>query len=293
MEGVLWAILGAIGFGSASVFARLGLKEINTRTGTAISVIVNFIIAGILTLILELDGIRDLSRMAFLWFIIAAILTFPLARVLNYQSVRMLGAAKSAAIVSTQPMFSAILAILILHETSNWFIGIGTVAIVLSVMSIVIDRQKGTTLEMENVSQGIALAVCSAFCYALTSLTTKIIVNDHTTPLIGVTGSLMFGSLVMVAISGKDLITPFKGPKGPLISLILTGVSSGVGITSTFFAMSYSPIIVVAPLLATYPVFTLALSPILLRKLDILSPIVVISTITIVIGVVLIVFGNN
>ena len=136
------ALLAAVGFGSGAVFARLGLRGMKPATGTAISLIVSFSLTAVLALAIERSALFTLPAIALVWFLVLGIVNYPLARLMNYTSVNLVGASRSAPIISTAPLFSAVLAIIFLGEEMNLLVGLGTAAIVVGSILIVVERTR-------------------------------------------------------------------------------------------------------------------------------------------------------
>ena len=130
MLGVALALSAAVGFGTAAVFARLGLQHMRSTTGTLVSVIVGTVIVMTLALIIHWDAVIALAGVAFLWFLLSGSINFPVGRLLNFTSVRLAGVSKSAPIVGSSPLFATALAITVGGESINAPILVGTFAII-------------------------------------------------------------------------------------------------------------------------------------------------------------------
>jgi uncharacterized membrane protein len=130
MLGVALALSAAVGFGTAAVFARLGLQHMRSTTGTLVSVIVGTIIVMTLALVIHWDAILALAGVAFLWFLLSGSINFPVGRLLNFTSVSLAGVSKSAPIVGSSPLFATALAITVGGESINAPILVGTFAII-------------------------------------------------------------------------------------------------------------------------------------------------------------------
>ncbi len=137
MLGVALALISAIGIGASSVFARIGLQYMRPTTGTFISLLVGILITLTISLAFHTDAILALSGIAFGWFLLTGVLNFVLGRLLNFTSVSRIGVAKSATIVGSAPLFTAILAITVGGETMNLYILTGTLVIIGGIALIV------------------------------------------------------------------------------------------------------------------------------------------------------------
>ncbi len=137
MLGVALALISAIGIGASSVFARIGLQYMRPTTGTFISLLVGILITLTISLAFHTDAILALSGIAFGWFLLTGVLNFVFGRLLNFTSVSRIGVAKSATIVGSAPLFTAILAITVGGETMNLYILMGTLVIIGGIALIV------------------------------------------------------------------------------------------------------------------------------------------------------------
>ena len=129
MLGVILGLSAALGFGSAAVFARIGLQRMRATTGTLISLIVGTVITMTLAFALNSPEIFALGAAAFLWFLLAGVLQFPLGRLLNFTSVALAGVSRSSPIVGSSPLFATVLAITIGGESITLPILAGTISI--------------------------------------------------------------------------------------------------------------------------------------------------------------------
>ena len=141
---IVLALLAALGFGASAVFARIGLQGIKPITGVAISLVASFTMTAILAISINLSDILALPLVAYAWFLLLGVLNFPLGRLLNFTSVNMIGATRSSPLVSTAPLFSSALAIILLGERPNAPIVLGTILIIIGSIFIVSERRRGS-----------------------------------------------------------------------------------------------------------------------------------------------------
>jgi len=144
MSAVLFALLAALGFGCQAIFARLGLQYVRPTAGTLISITASFLFVGTLALIFNAREILAISLIAIPWFILTALLHFPMGRLLNYTGTQLAGATRAVPIVGTSPLFSAIFAIAFLGERLTPLLLLGTLAIVIGAALIVSEAYHGT-----------------------------------------------------------------------------------------------------------------------------------------------------
>ena len=132
--------MAALGFGLSAVFIKAAMSSVSVKTATVVSLISSTVVTMIFALIFHSKEILALSPMAFLWFILAGLITFLGGRLLNFQAINLVGASKASAVVSATPLFAAILAVTFLNETVNLMLGIGTMMIV-TVIALVVMQE--------------------------------------------------------------------------------------------------------------------------------------------------------
>ena len=153
MLPIIMAVCAAAGFATGGIFARLAGREVAVVTGTAMSVVASLALAAIPALALELPALSAIPLTGFLWIVLLAVVNYPLARMLNYASIRRIGAARASPLFSSSPLWATLLAVLLLGERPNGIIIAGTLAIVAGVVVIVTERRIGESPTSKNKSQ--------------------------------------------------------------------------------------------------------------------------------------------
>ena len=138
---ILFGLLAAVGFGSSAVLARLGLERIPPTKGVLLSLSTGFLFTFALSLALHFRDVITLSPRAFLWFLFFAVITFPLARLMNYTAISLAGASRSSPLLSVSPIFATLLALIALGETPNLLIVTGILISVLGMGLIVSEKR--------------------------------------------------------------------------------------------------------------------------------------------------------
>ena len=140
LAGILLSLMAALGFGLSAVFIKAAMSSVSVKTATVVSLISSTVVTMIFALIFHSKEILALSPMAFLWFILAGLITFLGGRLLNFQAINLVGASKASAVVSATPLFAAILAVTFLNETVNLMLGMGTMMIVTGIALVVMQE---------------------------------------------------------------------------------------------------------------------------------------------------------
>ena len=130
MLGIFLSVAAGLGWGIAVVFARLGLQGIKPSTCTLISLISSIMLVSFTALIVNFDTIASLSLRAILWFGLIGLIHFVIGRQSNFAAVRYIGATRATTIFASAPLFTTALAIIVIGESINIPITIGTLSIV-------------------------------------------------------------------------------------------------------------------------------------------------------------------
>ena len=130
MLEVMLGLSAALGFGTSPIFARLAMQHMRVTTATLVSLTVGAGIAMTIAFALHSAEIFALSGIAFLWFLLAGVITFPLGRMLNYTGVRLAGVSGATPIIGSSPLFAVALAITIGGESISLPILLGTFSII-------------------------------------------------------------------------------------------------------------------------------------------------------------------
>ena len=142
---ISFAFLAAFGFGSGAVLARLGLQRLSPMASTLVSVATSFVLTAILVLILHPTDVLALVPIAFLWFFIHGLITFPLARFFNYSAINLAGASRSSPILAVSPIFATIIAMAAIGERPNLLIVLGILATVIGMTLVLSDRRSSAS----------------------------------------------------------------------------------------------------------------------------------------------------
>ena len=132
--------MAALGFGLSAVFIKAAMSSVSVKTATVISLLSSMAVTMIFAFVLHSEEIMSLAPIAFLWVILAGLFTFLGGRLLNFQAINLVGASKASAVVSSTPLFAAILAVIFLNETVNLMLGMGTMMIVTGIALVVMQE---------------------------------------------------------------------------------------------------------------------------------------------------------
>ncbi|MEC7835520.1 MAG: EamA family transporter [Chloroflexota bacterium] len=141
---------------------------------------------------------------------------------------------------------------------------------------------------------GFAFAVCAAFLYALSALVGKKITDDFSSPMVASAFSILFGLVATGSVFFGTVNEEARNLAGRSWVLIgLSGCASALGVTGWYLALNITPVVVVAPIVAVYPLVTIAIASLFLRGIEKVTRQTVIGAVIVVTGVLLIGLGTQ
>ena len=281
---VLFAIIAAMLTATFQMIARRGQVYGNAVTGVMIGVIVNLPLLLIATCYYWEPSWWN--PWAITLFFLAGMVTTGLGRFLLYTSIHRLGLSRSAPLISSLPLFTAILAFGILDERPGPYIWVGTVFIVVGCISIASRKGESGSWNLRL----IWLPFCAVISFAVGNIFRKAGLNELPSPLFGGTVTYIAGLLFLALFS---LMMP-KNQKPNLRWGKAWAFYGGCGFVnlmaflSRYTATRYGDLTVITPLFATTSFFALILSAIFLRDLERVTAWIVGGTVLIVGGATLI-----
>ena len=295
------ACISVLGFGSAAIFARVGMQGMSPMPGTLVSLVASTTLAGALALAFDFQAVIALPAIAMVWFLGNGILTYMGGRTQQYIAISLVGAARVTPIVGAAALFSAFYAIVFTEigvpgfdEHLTVFIGIGTVVVVVGLGLTGGNFLKQSWGRDWKSVLGYGLALTSAACYGAGTLSGRVLTNLFGSPFIMAAGSMFFAMLVLSPWFGRQAVEGVTRAGRGSVFMFLAGLAAACAVMSLYFAISRegSSILVLSPIVSCNPLVTLALARIFLRRTEIISRELVIGTLMAVGGVALVVVGG-
>lgn len=259
----LIALFSAISFASASISARLGLRYSTPLTATCVALCVRTVT--LWTAVFLTGGIPEVATIPLVLFVLLGILQTATS-LFTFTGISKIGASRSAPLRNTFPLWSTMIAISLLGEEASFTILAGTLLVVAGV--VLISWQPGD--ETSTYRWGHALFPLAAALFAGIAFPVRryalIISNEP----------LFFAALVaVVSFSCLEtyLFLPLKTQRPvwirkAFLPFITSGAFEAVASLLSLIAVSIGRVVVVSPIVATTPLWTLLFTLILLRGLE-------------------------
>jgi len=131
MTGVLWAIVAGLGFGVFQSFNRRAGRSIDSYLSTFMLLVASSIVLVIVSLLTEdLSPLREAPLMAYVNFGLAGFVHFFLGWTFLTLSQKLVGAARTGALIGTTPLFAFAVGLVFFGEVLSLPVIIGVVLVI-------------------------------------------------------------------------------------------------------------------------------------------------------------------
>ena len=139
---------------------------------------------------------------------------------------------------------------------------------------------------------GYSLATAASISYGASLVLAKQVVEE-VPALVGASIGMIFGMLVLGAVSARDIQRDRRAPRRAFLWAGLSGLAAGGGIALMFLALSKAPVVVVAPMIAVNPLTAILFGQLFIRRMERLTVRILLGAVLVVIGVIIIGLGRN
>jgi drug/metabolite transporter (DMT)-like permease len=282
---IVFGLASAAFLGGGLVLTQFGLRTVHPLSGAAISV-------PTFTMVFLLLSPFLLHGQTIEWHavpIFAAVgLVFPAAlTMLTFASNRALGPVVTGALGNLSPLLSVAVAVLLLHEPLRALQFAGLVVSVAGVLAITVTRAGLRDWRTWALLLPLGASVVRGVIPPVIKIGLEVWPNPIAAGLTGYIFSTMTVLMIERIRTGRFVT---KAPISGKLWFALNGICNGVGTLLLYAALGAGPVSLVAPLYATYPLFTVGMSAIFLGNIRITFRLIA-GTLLTVGGVVLILVG--
>ena len=255
------ALLASAFLGTAVVIANVGLRHLDPARGALVSIPSTTLLLWLLAPLLYRGEGRNATALA----IFAAVgVVFPaVVTLLNFASNRITGPTIAGTVSSTTPLFAVFGAVLFLGEPLTLAAAAGTAAIVLGVVAL---TARGEAVLRSWAAWVILLPLAGAAIRGGSQAAVKAGLALWPEPFVAVLVGYTVSCATIFA-AGCTLVPKEVAPLGRrgILWFVVVGLCNGLGVLAMYAALNAGQVSVVSPLVATYPLFTVALSALFLR----------------------------
>jgi drug/metabolite transporter (DMT)-like permease len=257
---VALALGAAACLGLSLVLTQLALRRLSPLRGACVSVPTTALVyLALAPALLDTGGFRTGSAVL---FALAGCL-FPAAvTLLTFEGNRHVGPAITGALGNLSPLFAILIALFVLGEVPS--LGqLAGIAVVLAGVLLIVGAPR--SIPRQAFGWAIAVLLLAAFIRGLVQPVVKLGLVDWPSPFAAaLIGYLMSALMILsVGISREGTaVLPFRSRGWPWF--VPVGLLNGLAVLTMYAALARGPVAVVAPLVACYPLATLAFSRLLL-----------------------------
>ena len=296
MVAIALSLLSAASLGSGAVSGRASIVGVHPVALIGVALVVGFVAVSIVDLALDPSSLLQAPRAVLPWVAAFGLVQFGIGRTSAYSGLGIIGASRMALFISTQVPFAAFFAVAFTGESLNPVVAVGTLAVIAGLLLASGDSlTQGWRTDRRYLFGCLAGLVSGAATGASTVLA-KQTVGVYDAPL--AIASLGMLAAMFVVLPGVGLMAA----RNPAIRTFdwkhmglagLSGACTTVSIVAQIFAVQRAEVVIVAPILATFPLWTLLLSHIFIARLEQITLRLTIGAIVTVAGVVAVALGGR
>ncbi|MGH7824731.1 MAG: EamA family transporter [Candidatus Binatia bacterium] len=275
------ALCTALSYAAANISVRRGLHYSSAATATLISLMVHTIVLG--SAVVLTGGVPKVAAMAIGLIAITGVLQTGM-RLWHYTGIEKVGTSRAVTLRSTYPIFSVVIGVTILQEQVTTEILIGTFLVVTGIIttSWKVERQI-STFRWWHLLFPMVTALITGIVHPIRRY--AMVIADEPlffAAIVGVislfcfTSTLTFPSMRERIVWNPNALMPF----------IAAGVFETSAVLLMLNAFVTGPVVLVSPIAATSPIWTLLMSVVFLRDLEGINRYAVVGTLCVVIGVI-------
>ena len=261
-HAIALALLSSAFLGTAVVLANFGLRHLDPARGALVSIPSTTLLLWLLAPLLYRGEGWNTTALAI--FAVVGLIFPAVVTLLNFASNRITGPTIAGTVSSTTPLFAVFGAALFLGEPLTLAAAAGTAAIVLGVVAL---TAHGDAVPRSWAGWVILLPLAGAAIRGGSQATVKAGLALWPEPFVAVLVGYTVSCATIFA-AGRTLVPKDAAPlsRRGILWFVAVGFCNGLGVLAMYAALNAGQVSVVSPLVATYPLFTLALSAIFLRE---------------------------
>jgi drug/metabolite transporter (DMT)-like permease len=269
VQGVLLPLTGAVLLAGQALLVRLA-----TRRGTVTEVLVFMLLVNVVLLV-PLAAVLSypdygLTLRSMLAFVAAGLVGTVFGRLALFTGIQRVGASRAEPVKASNPLFAAVIAVLVLNERMTPEHVLGVVLIVVGVAIISWEQASGPETDELGSTAELAFPLLAALCFAVEPTVAKLGLDEGTPVFVGLaikTTAATVGYLGYLRWRGT-LPTPgsFSGEELPWYAA--AGLANTAFLVALYASLAVAPVVLVAPLVQASPLFVVVLSYAFLQDIE-------------------------
>ncbi|MCH2557696.1 MAG: DMT family transporter [Alcanivorax sp.] len=283
-----WALLSSLMFALTFLMVRIGVKTASSTTALWVTLSINAVFLWGWSLMR--DGAHFQDWWQWRYFFLSGLFAPLLGRLFQFLGMERLGANITTPLTLTHPLVSVALALIFLDEHLT---ALGLLGVLLVVAgSLLVGSQSGQAgaRHLARLPRSYLLfPLVASLSYGVSITLRKIGIDLGTDAItaaaVTCTSSWFFASLYLLLTKGFKRI---RCDRREFVYFLLAGVFSALGPVLLYAALQREPLVVIAPLASTTPLFVLLMSYLFIRTDEIFTRPVIAGTGATVLGVMLV-----
>jgi drug/metabolite transporter, DME family len=276
------SLAAAVSYAASGIAAKRGLRYSTPITVTLVSVAIHAV--SLSAAVLLTGGIPAVSWWVLFLFALTGTLQ-PIIRLFTYAGIHYIGASRGTTLRGAHPLFSTCLAIIFLGEQATLSIIAGTVLIVggITLISWQTGAQRAS-FRWWHIGYPLGAAFLAGISHPLRRYALGL-ANEplYLAAVIGVVALPWLGSYAVLPRKGVEQPVWNRQSIGPFL---FAGVFETLGIVLVIAALSFGQVVIVAPIVATSPLWILLGTWVFLRGIERLTWRTIIGALCVVAGTV-------
>jgi len=287
MSSEVTALLASISFALFAVYGWLGLRHSTPLTATLVSLAARTITLG--TAVILFGGVPGFAIKALVVFIVLGLMQTVIS-LLTFIGLQKIGTSRSQPLRNSYPLWSAVIAIGLMGERAGAAVLLGTLLVVAGVVMISWKPEAApTSYRWWHVSYSMAAGFLAGVAFPLRryglTISNEPVFFSFVVAIVSLIGAIPY---TLRTGGERKLIWHRRG----VVDFFLSGFFEALGALLTLMALTTGRVVIVSPIVATTPLFSLLISQIFLRGKEKITAITVLGTVAVVAGTIAIALGR-
>lgn len=287
MASEIIALLASISFALFAVYGWLGLRYSTPMTATVVSLAARTVTLG--AAVFLTGGVPSYAALALALFVVLGLLQSAIS-LLTFIGLQKIGTSRSQPLRNSYPLWSAAIAIVFMDEQAGVAVLGGTLLVVSGV--VLISWKPEVTppnYRWWHVLYSLAAGFLAGVAFPLRRL--GLTINNEPVFFSAVVAMVSLLGAVPFAIRGRADRRLTWHPRG-VMHFFWSGFFEAIGALLTLVALSTGQVVIVSPIVATTPLFSLIISLIFLRGKEQVTGKTILGTLAVVVGTIAIALGK-
>ena len=279
MSSEVAALLASVSFALFAVYGWSGLRYSTPLTATVVSLAARTLTLG--SAVVFFGGVPGFAMKALLVFVLLGVMQTGIS-LLTYIGLQRIGTSRSQPLRNSYPLWSAAIAIAIMGERAGVAVLLGTLLVVAGVVMISWKPEAAPPsyrwwhVVFSMVAGFLAGVAFPLRRYGLT-ITNEPVFFSFVVAIVSLVGAIPY---TLWTGGERKLIWHRRA----LVDFFLSGFFEAFGALFTLMALTTGRVVIVSPIVATTPLFSLLISMIFLRGKEKITAITILGTVAVVAG---------